>query len=185
MTPVYFRSQAEFRKWLEKNHKTETELLVGFYKVGSDRFNMTWSQSVDEALCYGWIDGIRRSVDNERYCIRFTPRNPTSRWSKVNIKKVEELLQKGLMKQPGIEAFNSRRDEKSIKYSYENKPAKLPHRLEKLFKANKQAWRFFSGLSPSYQRTIFFWIMSAKQEKTQLSRLNKTIKESEKQNRVM
>jgi uncharacterized protein YdeI (YjbR/CyaY-like superfamily) len=96
LKPVFFRDQKEFRKWLEKNHKTSSELLVGFYKVNSGKPNMTWSQSVDEALCFGWIDGIRKSIDKESYCIRFTPRKPTSNWSNVNIKKVEELKRKGL-----------------------------------------------------------------------------------------
>jgi uncharacterized protein YdeI (YjbR/CyaY-like superfamily) len=112
-TPIFFRDQKEFRKWLEKNHKTSTELLVGFYKVNSGKPNMTWSQSVDEALCFGWIDGIRRSIDKESYCIRFTPRKPTSNWSNVNIKKVEELKRKGLMTKSGLDAYKKRKDLKA------------------------------------------------------------------------
>lgn len=184
MTPTFFINQADFRKWLEINHKSETELLVGFYKKESGKLNMTWSQSVDEALCFGWIDGIRRSIDNESYCIRFTPRKPASNWSDINIKKVEELKKKRLMKQAGLEVFNKRKKSKSGIYSFENKPAKLNDVFEEIFKADKPAWEYFVKQAPSYQRTVFHWIMSAKQEATKLSRLNKTIIASAKQKRV-
>ena len=184
MTPIFFADQQEFRKWLEKNHKTQTELLVGFYKVTSGRSNMSWSQSVDEAICFGWIDGIRRSIDEECYCIRFTPRKPTSIWSNINIKKVEELKKKGLITKSGLEAFNNRKVSKSGIYSFENFHAKLPDIFENIFKANPHAWDFFIKQAPSYKKTIHHWIMSAKQEKTQLSRLNKAIQGSEKQNRI-
>jgi uncharacterized protein YdeI (YjbR/CyaY-like superfamily) len=184
MMPVFFHDQQEFRRWLEKNHKSKSELLVGYYKVSSEKPSMTWSQSVDEALCFGWIDGIRRSIDNESYCIRFTPRKPTSIWSNVNIKKAEELNRKGLMKQSGLEVFNNRKTSKSGIYSFENEPSKLNDSFENIFKASKLAWEFFLKQAPSYQKTIFRWIMSAKQEKTQLSRLNKTIVASEKQKRI-
>ena len=113
MTPVFFHDQKEFRTWMENNHKTESELLVGYYKVGSGKPSMSWSQSVDEALCFGWIDGIRKSIDNERYCIRFTPRKATSIWSNINIKKVEQLIQNGLMTQSGLEVFKNRKISKS------------------------------------------------------------------------
>jgi uncharacterized protein YdeI (YjbR/CyaY-like superfamily) len=184
MTPKFFINQADFRKWLEINHKSETELLVGFYKKESGKLNMTWSQSVDEALCFGWIDGIRRSIDNESYCIRFTPRKPASSWSNINIKKVEELKKKGLIKQSGLEVFNNRKITKSGIYSFENEPAKLNDSFEEMFKANKTAWEFFIKQAPSYRKTVFHWIMSSKQEITQLSRLNKTIIASAEQKRV-
>jgi uncharacterized protein YdeI (YjbR/CyaY-like superfamily) len=184
MTTIFFQDRYEFREWLEKNHKTESELLVGYYKVGSTRPNMTWSQSVDEALCFGWIDGIRRSIDNERYCIRFTPRKPNSVWSNINIQKVEELKKNGLMKQSGLDVFNNRKILKSGIYSFENEPAELKPQFENTFKANKPAWDFFIKQAPSYKRTILHWIMSAKQVTTQLSRLNKTIIVSEKQKRI-
>jgi uncharacterized protein YdeI (YjbR/CyaY-like superfamily) len=103
--PRFFPSQLDFRKWLEKNHNKETELIVGFYKVGTGKPSLTWSQSVDQALCFGWIDGIRKSIDNESYCIRFTPRKPSSNWSAINIKKVEELTKLGLMKPEGTKHF--------------------------------------------------------------------------------
>jgi len=184
MAPIFFANQKEFRKWLEKNHKTQIELLVGFYKVKSGRSNMSWSQSVDEAICFGWIDGIRRSIDEESYCIRFTPRKPTSIWSNINIKKVEELKRKGLITKSGLEAFNNRKVSKSGIYSFENTHTKLPDTFENIFKANCHACDFFTKHALSYKKTINLWIMSAKQEKTQISRLNKTIQASQKQNRI-
>lgn len=180
MNPVYFQNQNEFRKWLEKNHKKESEIIVVYYKVGTGKPGMTWSQSVDQAICFGWIDGIRRSIDNERYSIRFTPRKLTSIWSNVNIKKVEELTKKGLMKKPGLEAYNNRKDSKSGIYSFEKEPTKLDDRFERIFKANKIAWDFFVKQAPSYQKTRTHWIMSAKQETTKITRLNKLIIASEK-----
>ena len=184
MEPIYFKNQEEFRKWLEKNHGTETELLVGYYKVNSGIPNMTWSQSVDQALCFGWIDGIRRSIDEKRYCIRFTPRKPTSIWSKINIDKIRELKKKGLMYPSGLSIFNSRKKSKSGIYSFENEPAKFSENLESGFKTNISAWDFFKSQAPSYQKMITHWIMSAKQEKTRLARLEKLISASEKQIRL-
>jgi uncharacterized protein YdeI (YjbR/CyaY-like superfamily) len=184
MDPLFFPSQNHFRKWLAKNHKSETELLVGYYKVGSGKPSMTWSQSVDEALCFGWIDGIRRSIDEERYCIRFTPRKKSSTWSKVNINKVEELTKKGLMKQPGLDIFNSRKESRSGIYSFENEPAKLNDNYLSLFMENKTAWDYFSRQPPSYRKTIIHWVMSAKQEITRTTRLKKLIRKSEEQGRI-
>lgn len=184
MTPIYFKDQEEFRIWLEKNHKTETELLVGYYKVDSGRPSINWSQSVDQALCFGWIDGIRRSIDDKRYCIRFTPRKPTSIWSKINIDKIGELKKKGLMYPSGLTAFDNRKKSKSGIYSFENRPEKLSDYLEAGFKTNISAWNYFKSQAPSYQKMITYWIMSAKQEKTRLARLEKLISASEKQNRL-
>ncbi len=184
VTPVFFSDQYEFRNWLEKNHAIETELFAGYYKVGSGKPSMTWSQSVDQALCFGWIDGIRRSIDSESYCIRFTPRKPASIWSNINIKKVEMLQKEGLMTQPGLDAFNNRKISKTGIYSFENGPPKLSAGFEDIFKENIKAWEYFTGQAPSYQRTITHWIMSARQESTQLSRLNKTIIASEASRRI-
>jgi uncharacterized protein YdeI (YjbR/CyaY-like superfamily) len=184
MTPIFFRDRNEFRKWLEKNHKKESELHVGYYKVSSGKPSMTWSESVDEALCFGWIDGIRRSIDGERYTIRFTPRKPTSIWSNINLRKVEELSNKGLMKQAGLDVYNNRKISKSGMYSFEKDAAKLPENFESMFQANKHAWEFFRKQAPSYQKTIFNWIMSAKLETTRLARLTKTIIASENQKRI-
>jgi uncharacterized protein YdeI (YjbR/CyaY-like superfamily) len=185
MNAAFFSTQDEFREWLEKNHKTETELLVGFYKVSSLKPSMTWSQSVDQALCFGWIDGVRRSIDEESYCIRFTPRRKTSIWSDINIKKVEELTLKNLMTPEGLKAFSYRKEHKSGVYSHENELADFDANFEKQFKENKLAWDFFVAQAPSYKRVIKHWVMTAKQEKTRLSRLEKVIKESEQQRRLL
>jgi uncharacterized protein YdeI (YjbR/CyaY-like superfamily) len=185
MEANFFATQNEFRKWLEKHHKKETELVVGFYKVGSGKPSMTWSQSVDQALCFGWIDGVRRSIDNESYCIRFTPRRKNSNWSAINIKKVEELTNAGLMTIEGVNAFSLRKEDKSGIYTHENDVADLDTKYENQFKRNQLAWNFFISQSPSYKKVITHWIMTAKQEKTRLSRLEKTIKESEQQRRVL
>ncbi len=180
MNPVYFHDQSEFRKWLEKNHSKESEIIVGYYKVGTGKPCMTWSQSVDQAICFGWIDGIRRSVDKERYTIRFTPRRLTSNWSNVNIKKVEELKKNGLMKKPGLDIYNNRKDSKSGVNRFDIESTKLDDNLERLFKTNNAAWEFFVKQAPSYQKTRSLWIMSAKQEATKISRLKKLIMASEK-----
>src|SRR5436190_15451849 len=135
--PTFFEKQSDFRKWLQKNHKRETELLVGFYKVGSGKPSMTWSQSVDEALCFGWIDGVRKSIDKDSYQIRFTHRKPTSIWSAINIKKIEELTKKGLMQPAGLASFEKRVESRSKIYSYEKEPAELTQSFKKLFKTNK------------------------------------------------
>lgn len=185
MTATFFPTPEDFRKWLEKNHTTEKELLVGFWKVGTKKPSMTWSESVDQALCFGWIDGVRKSIDVESYSIRFTPRKPTSIWSAVNIRKVEELTKTGLMTEAGRKAFELRKEEKSAIYSHEKEPATLDPEFKKQFKANKKAWEFFSNQAPSYKKVMLHWIMSAKQEKTRLSRLEKTIRESELEKRII
>lgn len=174
-SPLFFPSPTAFRVWLEKNHATATELLVGYYKVGTGRPSMTWSESVDQALCFGWIDGVRRSLDGERYCIRFTPRKPSSTWSAINIRKVKELTKQGLMRPAGLAAFQKRKKKRSGIYSYENRPHEFPTTLEKRFRDNTDAWTFFSQQSPSYRRTIVYWVVSAKKDDTQLSRLTKAI----------
>ncbi|MEO6536995.1 MAG: YdeI/OmpD-associated family protein [Ferruginibacter sp.] len=185
MTLTFFATQTAFRAWLKQYHKTETELLVGFYKVDSGKPSMTWSQSVDQALCFGWIDGVRKSINEESYCIRFTPRKRTSIWSGINIKKVEELKKSGLMTPDGQKAFNLRTENKSKIYAYEKPPADLSPAYEKQFKMNKPAWTFFNFQAPSYRKLMIHWVMNAKQEKTRLSRLEKTIKISEQQKRMV
>ncbi|HEY0429265.1 MAG TPA: YdeI/OmpD-associated family protein [Pyrinomonadaceae bacterium] len=184
MKSKFFPTQTDFRKWLEDNHDKESELLVGFYKVNSGKSSMTWPQSVDEALCFGWIDGVRRSIDAESYAIRFTPRKPKSIWSAVNIKKVEELTAKGLMKPAGIAAFERREESKSRIYAYENKPIEFSDEFEKLFRANENAWRFFEKQPNGYRRTSMYWVMSAKQHSTQVKRLEKLIKASASNRRI-
>lgn len=185
MKATFFSDQWKFRDWLKKNHDKKTEIVVGFYKKGSGRPSLTWPESVDQALCFGWIDGIRRSIDAESYSNRFTPRKANSNWSAVNIKKVKQLIKDGLMQPAGLAAYRNRKIDKARVYSYENKPEELPANLEKKFKADKKAWKFFSSQPLSYQKNIFYWILSARQEATQLSRLDKAIKESGKNKRMI
>lgn len=185
MSATFFPTPQEFRNWLEENHQNEKELLVGFYKVGTKKPSMTWSESVDQALCFGWIDGVRKSIDIESYSIRFTPRKSTSIWSAINIKKIEDLTKAGLMTPQGLKAFGLRKEEKSAIYSHEKEPATLDPEFKKQFKAHKKAWDFFNNQAPSYKKVMIHWIMSAKQEKTRLSRLEKTIRESELGKRVL
>ena len=176
MEPHFFITPAEFRKWLDKNHDKESELLVGFYKTNTGRPTITWPQSVDQALCYGWIDGVRKSRDEESYTIRFTPRKPTSIWSAINIDKIETLLKEGLVKPAGIAAYKKRTESKSRVYSHERtEDAVLPAEMEKEFKANAPAWEFFMKQAPSYRKMVLHLIVSAKQEKTRRSRFEKLL----------
>ena len=185
MEPVFFKTPDNFREWLEANHDKEKELLVGFYKVGSGKQSITWPESVDQALCYGWIDGVRRSLGEESYTIRFTPRKPNSIWSAVNINKMENLLDKGLVKPEGLAAYEKRTEAKSRIYAFEQKEdAVLSDDLEKAFKAHAQAWEFFMKQAPSYRKRMIHRIMTAKQEKTKLSGFEKLVRASEEGKRL-
>lgn len=184
MKPSFFKNQNDFRQWLDEHHDTATELVVGFYKVNSGKPSMSWSESVDQALCYGWIDGIVKSLDDESYSRRFTPRKPGSIWSLINIRKAEQLISEGLIKPAGLKAFELRTKEKSGIYSFENETRELTKDFEKLFKANEKAWLFFNSQSASYIKHILHWIVTAKQQKTQLSRLQKIIDASEQHLRL-
>jgi uncharacterized protein YdeI (YjbR/CyaY-like superfamily) len=166
MEPLFFENEIAFRDWLEANGENKTELLVGFYKLSTGKPSMTWSESVDQALCIGWIDGVRRSIDKESYCIRFTPRKPNSNWSAVNIKKVEELIVSGQMTPAGLKLFELRKESKSEVYSYENRTEAFAPNIETRFRQNEKAWEYFSNQAPSYRKTVIYWIMSAKQEAT-------------------
>jgi uncharacterized protein YdeI (YjbR/CyaY-like superfamily) len=181
----YFKSPSEFRRWLEKNHGDTQELWVGYHRKGSGQPSMTWPESVDEALCFGWIDGIRTRVDDLRYTIRFTPRKRGSNWSAVNIKRAQELSDKGLMKPSGTSAFDARKENKSGIYSYEQRSANLAAPYEKRLRQNKAAWDFFYAQPPSYRKAIGWWVVSAKQEATRLKRLEKLMKESASGKRLL
>lgn len=174
MKAKFFKNTDEFHAWMDKNHATAKELLVGYYKVHTKKPSLTWSQSVDVALCYGWIDGIRPWGDAERYAIRFTPRKPRSNWSRINIQKVAELKKAGRMRPAGLAAFE-KRDTADPGYSIKDRSNVLPAAYAKRFKANKQAWKYFSTQTPSRQRTAIFWIISAKQEATRQRRLDSLI----------
>ena len=179
MKPKFFSDQQKFRNWLDENHDKKKELLVGFYKKSTGKPSITWPESVDQALCFGWIDGIRKSIDEESYSIRFTPRNPKSTWSTVNIKKVEQLKKLGLMKAAGLAAYNRKEENNSKIYSFEQKIVKFDPKYEKTFKKNKKAWSNFLLHPPYYRKTVTHWVMSAKQEETRLKRLDRLIKDSE------
>ncbi len=184
MKPKFFPTHSDFRQWLEENHEKETELLVGFYKVGSKKPSMSWSESVDEALCFGWIDGVRRKIDEESYCIRFTPRKAKSVWSAVNIAKVAELTQKRLMQAAGMAAFAKRNEKKSAIYAYENELKQFSADFEKQFQANAKAWEFFQKQANWYKKQMTSWVMTAKQEATRQSRLERLVIASENQRKV-
>jgi uncharacterized protein YdeI (YjbR/CyaY-like superfamily) len=172
---VYFASPAAFRKWLQENHAVETQLWVGFHKKGTGRPSLTWPESVDEALCFGWIDGIRKRVDEDRYTIRFTPRKPTSIWSAINIARVKELTRRRLMKPAGLAAFARRDEKRSAIYAYENRPKALAPQYEKELRKNAKAAAFYDALPPAFKKLMAFWVMSAKQEETRQKRLARLI----------
>jgi uncharacterized protein YdeI (YjbR/CyaY-like superfamily) len=179
MQPTYFRPPSDFRRWLEKNHSKAAELYVGFHKKASGEPSITYPEALDEALCFGWIDGVRKSVDDNRYMIRFTPRKPDSKWSAVNIKKAEALKAAGRMAPTGLAAFDGRNPEKAG-YSFEERPSAFDPALEERFRENPKAWEFFQAQPPGYRRTVIWWVVSAKKEETRLRRLGRLMEDSEK-----
>ena len=162
MKVIHFKSAAEFRQWLEANHDRVAELWVGFYKKNSGRTGITYGEAVDEALCFGWIDGLKKRVDELSYTHRFSPRKPRSIWSLINIRRAKELKKLGRMTPAGLKAFEARDPERSGMYSFENRPRKLDAAHERIFRADKKAWAFFQAQPPGYQRTACWWVMSAK-----------------------
>ena len=180
MKPTFFATPGAFRKWFEQNHDTARELLVGFYKKGSGKPSITWPESVDEALCFGWIDGIRRRIDEESYSIRFTPRRARSIWSNVNTKRVAVLTKEGRMHPAGLAAFKKRDAKRSGIYAFEQreKAQHLSAAYMAKLKANKKAWAFFQSQSPYYQRMASLFVMSAKKEETRLRRLAALLEDS-------
>jgi uncharacterized protein YdeI (YjbR/CyaY-like superfamily) len=177
--PIFFAEEQELRNWFEKNFKTKKELLIAYYKEDSEKKGINISQSIDQALCFGWTEGVRKSLDKEEYVIRFTPRKPKSVWSPVHIQKVEDLLKRGLMKFEGIEAFNKRQGCDSGVFPFEKAETKLDDFLEEKFKANSKAWSFFNATAPSYKRIAVNWIMSADQRSIREERLDMLIRECE------
>jgi uncharacterized protein YdeI (YjbR/CyaY-like superfamily) len=179
MEPTFFPTPADLRAWLERNHEKETELLVGFYKKGSGKPSITWPELVDEALCFGWIDGIRRRIDDESYTIRLTPRKSTSTWSSVNIRRVEELTNQGRVRPAGVAAFERRSKHRSGIYAYEQRrQAKLEPDQEREFRANAAAWSFFQAQPAGYRQTATYWVVTAKREETRRKRLATLIDDS-------
>jgi uncharacterized protein YdeI (YjbR/CyaY-like superfamily) len=181
----FFQTPGDFRTWLEKNHATATEVWVGFYKKDSGKPSITWPESVDQALCFGWIDGIRKRVDEISYQIRFTPRRRGSVWSAINIKRARELARQKQMRPAGFAAFADRIENKSGIYSYEQRSTELSQPYAKLLKKNKTASSFFGKQPPSYRKMIGWWIVSAKKEQTRMARLSKLISESAKGKRLL
>ena len=177
--PRFFATPDEFRSWLEEHHATETELVVGFHKKRSGRPTMTWTESVREALCFGWIDGVRRSVGDESYTIRFTPRKPRSIWSERNVAHVEELTREGRMTPAGLAAYEARTPERTGVYSFENRSsARFEPEQEQRFRAEPAAWEFFQAQPPSYRHTATYWVVSAKRPETRSRRLDTLIADS-------
>ncbi len=176
----FFKTPNDFRKWLETHYSGATELWVGFYKKGTGKTSITWPEAVDQALCFGWIDGLRKSLDTESYTIRFTPRRPRSTWSAINIARVEELTGQGLMTPAGAAAFQLRTENKSGIYSYEQRSADLPEQEANKLKANRKAWDFYASQSAWYRKTVNWWVVSAKREETRIKRLEKLIEYSAK-----
>ena len=170
MKAIFFSSPAAFRKWLQQHAATEQELLVGFYKTTSGKPSITWPQSVDEALCFGWIDGVRKRVDDVSYTIRFSPRRATSIWSAINIKRVQALAKQGRVTPAGLKAFEARRENKSGVYSYEQRPSELIEPYAGMLARNGKAAKYFAEQPPSYRRDAIWWVISAKQEETRLRR---------------
>jgi uncharacterized protein YdeI (YjbR/CyaY-like superfamily) len=174
----YFRSAADFRRWLEANHANATELWVGFYRKDSGKGGLTYAEAVDESLCFGWIDGIKKRVDELSYTHRFTPRKPKSNWSRLNIQHVERLTKAGRMMPAGLKAYAARTPERSGIYSFENAPRKLTAAEEKQFQVDRVAWKFFQEQPPGYQRRAVWMIVSAKRPETRARRLTQLIEQS-------
>ena len=181
---TFFRTPADLRAWFAQNAGTARELHAGFYKKGSGEPSVTWSESVDEALCVGWIDGVRRNVDEQRYTIRFTPRKQGSIWSAVNMRKVEVLTREGRMQPAGIKAYEARRVNRVGIYSYEQRGAELPEPYRGTFQANAPAWEFFQAQPPGYRKLVTWRVVSAKQEATRLKRLEQLIAASAQGSRL-
>lgn len=179
MKTIFFPTPSDLQQWFEKHHQTEKELFVGYYKKDSGKPSITWPESVDEALCVGWIDGVRKSLGDESYMIRFTPRRPTSIWSAVNIARVEALTKEGRMKPAGLAAFEVRKENKSGIYSHEQRDKiELSEAETKQFKAHTKAWEFFEAQTGSYRKAVLWWVVSAKQEATRVKRVASLIDES-------
>jgi len=182
--PVFFKTPEGFRQWLRRHHATADVLWVGYYKKGSGTPSITWPESVDQALCFGWIDGIRKSIDHLRYTIRFTPRKRGSIWSSVNVQRVRALIAEGLMHPAGRTAYQARKLNKSGVYSYEQRSVNLQPPYDRLLKQSEVAWKFFQEQPASYRKAVSWWIVSAKKEETCLKRLEKLVAYSAQGQRI-
>lgn len=179
LEPIYFASPAKLRAWLKKNHGSAAEAWVGLHKKETGRPSVTWPELVDQVLCFGWIDGIRRRIDEESYAIRITPRKSKSHWSAVNLRRARELIELGLMEPTGQAAFDARDEEKARRYSYEREHAELPKEYANELSANRKAWKYFQTQPPSYRKAAIAWIVTAKRDETRRRRLATLIRDSE------
>jgi uncharacterized protein YdeI (YjbR/CyaY-like superfamily) len=184
MSPRFFKTPGDFGKWLAKHHVSASELWVGFYKKGTGRKTITWPESVDQALCFGWIDGLRKSIDEESYMIRFTPRRPNSVWSAVNLKNFANLKSKRLIMPAGQAIFDVRKEKRTNQYSFEQGTLNFRPEYEEKLKSNKKAWAFYQSLPPSAKKQSIWYVMSAKQKVTQLRRLDVLIDSSAHELRI-
>src|SRR6266702_640535 len=184
MNPKFFKTPSDFRKWLAANNSKSKELWVGFYKKNSGKPSITWPESVDEALCFGWIDGIRKRIDDQSYKIRFSPRKPSSIWSAVNIRNVERLIKEKQMQRTGMKAYEAKKENRSGIYSYEQRSPELVEPYLGRLKRNKAAWKFFQAQPPSYRKVMNWWIVCAKQEETRVKRLEQLIEVSKQGKRM-
>ena len=182
--PRFFGSPEKLRAWFAEHHNTDDELLVGFHKKASGRPSITWKESVDEALCFGWIDGVRRTIDADRYTIRFTPRRARSIWSQINIARANELIAAGRMQPAGLRAYESRDEARTRQYSFEQEKAEFTRAQEREFRANKKAWAFFQAQPPSYRKPATWWVISAKKDETKTRRLATLIDDSAHERRI-
>jgi uncharacterized protein YdeI (YjbR/CyaY-like superfamily) len=182
--PRFFATPGRLRAWFERNHDRETELWVGFHRKGSGKPSITWPEAVDQALCFGWIDSVRKRVDDTSYMNRFTPRKPTSTWSAVNVKRVRELIELGLMTPAGLRAFEARRDNRIGIYSYEQRPQELPAKYARPFRTDAPAWKAWRAMPPGYRKAATWWVISAKKEETRQRRLATLIETTARGERI-
>lgn len=173
--PKFFKTPPDFREWLGKNHESKSELLVGFHKKDSGKKSITYAEALDEALCFGWIDGVRKNLNETSYTIRFTPRKSKSIWSNINVGHVERLKKEGRMEAAGLAAYALRDDKRTGIYAFENRPREFSAEVQKIFKQNKKAWEFFNAQPAYYAKVCTFWVMEAKKEETRTRRLNQLI----------
>jgi uncharacterized protein YdeI (YjbR/CyaY-like superfamily) len=182
--PVFFESPAQWRAWLEEHHAAAPEVLVGFHKKGTGRPSMTWAESVAEALCFGWIDGVRRSAGPDAYTIRFTPRRRGSHWSQVNVDLVARLETEGRMTEPGRAAFAARREDRTARFAYEQAEVALDAEQQRIFRADSVAWEWFGAQAPSYRKLAIYWVISAKRPDTRARRLASLVECSREGRRI-
>ena len=184
MKPKFFTTPEKFREWLEKNHASANELEIGFYKKSSGKKSITYAEALDEALCFGWIDGVRRSLDETSYQQRFTPRRARSIWSLVNVKHIERLKKEGKMHAAGLAAYEQRDPKRTGIYAFENAPREISAEYEKEFRKTKGAWEYFQTYPPYLKKTVSYWVMSAKKEETRSARLQRLIESCAKGERI-